>query len=363
MRYLFTILVLLLVIVSACTTRVVPSGPLIKKIDSEELSKLVINFSVKMKREHRLDLEDSWAAYDDQIKKICLRYSSQQLLEMKEARLLLVELVEEFLARLNNHSVLGFQLETSPFTANNLDVQINFESFYGYYLDPLYIGLIWLQAGCTHFYAFDRKNPDIDWDHHRFEPYFKSRELALFQKEADLPYELEAQGAELLRPGTHRPESMIYDRYRPYRTYPPYAPGVQYSPGAIMPYRGGPVQQFGRPLQPSYPVQQQPMNLLPPTYPGQQPYSANSLYMPSPMQQVGVPAITPPALSTPTYMPYKPLSSYTPSTYSSPGFYMPTSQSDLPAYNPNVPATEGRFYNPYFYNDLPPYNPSTPANQ
>ena len=58
-------------------------------------------------------------------------------------------------------------------------------------MDEQYVGLAWLQAGCVDFYAFDRKDPTlngIDWDHHRFEPYSKSKELALLKREADLPY-------------------------------------------------------------------------------------------------------------------------------------------------------------------------------
>ena len=47
-------------------------GPWVKKIDSEELSRIVINFSTKMKIEKHLELEDSWAAYDDYITKLCL---------------------------------------------------------------------------------------------------------------------------------------------------------------------------------------------------------------------------------------------------------------------------------------------------
>jgi hypothetical protein len=175
-------------ILTSCQPAVVGEGPWVKKIDSEELSKIIISFSAKMKIDKHLELEDSWAAYDDYIKKLCLEYSSQRLLTVYDARLLMVELVEELLHRLNNNTIISFELEHFPFTADDLDVKINFESFYGRYIDELYVGLVWLQAGCVHFYAFDRKDQEIDWDYHRFEPYTKSRELALLKREVDLPF-------------------------------------------------------------------------------------------------------------------------------------------------------------------------------
>jgi len=198
-------------LIQGCTPTVKVTGPLIKKIDAEELSRLVINFSTKMKIEKHLELEDSWAAYDDYIDKICLRYSSQRLLTVYDARLLMVELVEEFLYRLNNHTVLSFELDHFPFTADDLDVRINFESFAGVFIDNQYVGLTWLQAGCVHYYAFNRKNIDIDWSHQRFEPYFKSKELALLKRQADLPF-IEKRDVE--KP-PKKPNTFLYDRYTP----------------------------------------------------------------------------------------------------------------------------------------------------
>lgn len=191
MRNLAVLWMFLTAILTSCQPKIVGTGPWVKKIDSEELSRIVINFSVKMKIDKHLELEDSWASYNDSIFKVSLRYSSQRLLTLYDARLLLVEVVEELLYRLNNNTLIGFELEHFPFTANDLDVKLNFESYYGRYVDELYIGMVWLQGGCAHYYAFDRKDPSlngIDWDHHRFEPYTKSRELALIKKMADMPY-------------------------------------------------------------------------------------------------------------------------------------------------------------------------------
>jgi len=185
-KVIFTII--LGTLLSGCQSKVVPQGPWVQKIDTLEISSTVLSFSAKLGVNCHLFLEDSYVSYDDDIKKICLRYSSQKLLTLCEARLLIVELTEEFLDRLNSGPPLTFECEQFPLTADQLDIRINFESFYGKYCDKQYIGLIWLQAGCVHFFAFDRKDIKLDWDHHRTEPYFKSKELALIKKEADEPY-------------------------------------------------------------------------------------------------------------------------------------------------------------------------------
>jgi len=173
---------------SGCQSKVIPKGPWTQKIDTLEISSTILNFSAKVGANCYLFLEDSYVAYDDDIKKICLRYSSQKLLTLNEARLLIVEMTEELLERLNSGPPLTFECEQFPLTSAHLDIRINFESFYGKYCDQQYIGLIWLQANCVHYFAFDRKDIKLDWDHHRTEPYFKSKEIALIKKEADAPY-------------------------------------------------------------------------------------------------------------------------------------------------------------------------------
>lgn len=159
------------------------------EVDSEELSRLVINFALKMKVEKHLELEDSWSESHDSLDRMTLRFSSQRLLTVYDARLLLVEVVEEFLSRLNQNSILRHQLWKTPFEAGDLDVKINFESYYGRYIDEKYVGCVWLNQGMVYFYAFDAKDHSyngIDWRHFRIEPYAKSRELALLKREADL---------------------------------------------------------------------------------------------------------------------------------------------------------------------------------
>lgn len=191
MRNLAILCIFFAAFLTSCQQKKAATGPTVQKIDSEELARIVINFATKMKIDKHLELEDSWASYNGNILNVCLQFSSQRLLTVYDARLLMVEVVEEFLWRLNNNSIVSFELDHFPFTANDIDVKINFESFYGLFVDEVYVGLACLQGGCVHFYGFDHKDRSlngIDWDHHRFEPYTKSKQLALLKKAADLPY-------------------------------------------------------------------------------------------------------------------------------------------------------------------------------
>lgn len=213
MRKVAILWMLLAAVICSCQPKIVGEGPWIKKIDSDELSSIIINFALKMKIDKHLELEDSWASYDDHVNRLCVQFTSQRTLTLYDARLLLVELVEDLLYRLNHNSLTSFEL-AQPFTAHNLDIKITFESYYGRYIDGLYIGLIWLQAGCVHFYAFDRRDPSlngIDWDHHRFEPYTKSKQLALIKRQADLPYIEHIEHASPLKknPIGHIPERYL----------------------------------------------------------------------------------------------------------------------------------------------------------
>lgn len=156
-------------------------------VDVPEVSKLVAFFAREMYDLYRLELEDSCVLRDaNSIYRFNLSFSSQSLITLCEARLLLVNVVDEFIYRVNNHTILSFQLNQFPLTEDNVDININFESFFGKFVDPLYIGKAQLWFGDSYFYAFNAKNRDADWRMFKYEPFFKSRELARFKEEADM---------------------------------------------------------------------------------------------------------------------------------------------------------------------------------
>lgn len=177
-------------------------------VDVPEVSKLVAYFARDMYDLFRLELENSCVLRDaTTIHRFNLSFSSQRLLTLCEVRLLLVDVVDDFIYRVNNHTVLSFQLNQFPLTEDNIDININFESFFGKFVDPLLIGKAQLWFGDSYFYAFNAKNPDADWRMFKYEPFFKSRELARFKEEAE-----SASYVQMLRPPM-KAQDRNFDRY------------------------------------------------------------------------------------------------------------------------------------------------------
>ena len=174
-----------------------------KKIDSQSAVNLVIDYSQKLEREHHLFLEDSNFYYDNEILCIELDYSTQNLMTIKEARRILVEMVEDLMERLNEDAVLADKLKY-PFTSKRLQIYIDCQSFFGLYVDPFYVSWIILENGKSYFYAFDLKNHGYDFWHSRIEPFFKSVQIINAENRA---YEL----YEASRPQSA--QSLIKERY------------------------------------------------------------------------------------------------------------------------------------------------------
>lgn len=171
----------------------VPPVP-VKIIDSEEMTWIVEKVTArwKHKKHQRLKLEHSQLRYSlAGIASLNLEFSSQEILEMCPARDLLVDLVEELLFEINTNPIIASELATAPFTPDLLSIEINFESFYGYYVDPFYIGCICLSEGMARYFTFDVKDPEWYGWHSSVEPYTKSREISMLGRAADKAYEEE----------------------------------------------------------------------------------------------------------------------------------------------------------------------------
>lgn len=181
-----TLSMLCLMLFTGCTSVYHESCP-VKVVDSEEMTWIVQKVMAKYKHAEgrRLRLEHSSVCYDNAITGLRLEISSQEILEMCPARNLLVDLVEDFLREINSDPIAGDQLSVYPFTANNLHIEINFESFFGIYVDPFYIGCIELRNGMARYSAFDMKDERWHSWHSKVEPYVKSRELAMLGRAAE----------------------------------------------------------------------------------------------------------------------------------------------------------------------------------
>lgn len=195
MRYLLTSLLLLLTLVSCQTTR--KYFPLVDEEEQErkvlvyeedaELSRIIWDFTTELKYDKRLHLEQSYLCVGPEQSTLHLEFITQSILEMCDARQLLVHVVEGLLDRINA-AYPSYHLSPYPLTANQLNISIIFESFYVHYDDPFYIGWITLQDGMAYYYAYTVENRDLDLWHTRNEAYFQSRLFAKQQQEAEAKY-------------------------------------------------------------------------------------------------------------------------------------------------------------------------------
>ncbi len=177
-----------------CTSVYHDSCP-VKVVDSEEMTWIVEKNMIKYKYApgRRLKLEHSSLCYDDSsILGLRLEISSQEILKICEARDLLVALVEDFMREINADPIIAEELGVYPFTPDRLHIEINFESFFGTYVDPFYVGCIQMRAGMVRYSAFDMKDERWHSWHSRVEPYIKTRELSILERAAKEDYDAKA---------------------------------------------------------------------------------------------------------------------------------------------------------------------------
>lgn len=154
----------------------------------EEMTAVVQEASAEFKYNNGLFLQDAKTYYDDGIHTVQLRYRSQNLIQMCEARELIVLVVETLLAKLNQDILLGPEFTNYPFTADNLEIYITFGSYFGRYVDYSYTSWIGLEDGGVTYYTFNLKdNRKNCWDSRR-ESYSKAREIVVYEKQAEQKY-------------------------------------------------------------------------------------------------------------------------------------------------------------------------------
>lgn len=164
------------------------------QFDTDDFSQVVWDYVTELKYDHRLHIENAMVCFDGD-SKIRLQFSTQLILELCEARDLLVTVAEGLLDRVNHSKALSEYLNPYPLTADQLEIYIDFQSFYGIYDDPFYIGWVVLEEGMSYFYAFNLKDKRLNTHQYRFdfwnsriEPYFKSRSFVYAQREAERKY-------------------------------------------------------------------------------------------------------------------------------------------------------------------------------
>ena len=110
-------------------------------IDNEMVMRVILPYAIQLQHDKKLTLEDSSATYGGQgnfIRKIRLHFISQSILELREARDLLVDVVDGFVDALNFDPVLGPLIASYPISSDDLEICIKFESYHGLYVDKIF---------------------------------------------------------------------------------------------------------------------------------------------------------------------------------------------------------------------------------
>lgn len=160
----------------------------IEVINSTQATSIVQDFAVEAQHKHRLLMKQAKTYYDGGIHAIQLEFGSQELIEMCEARELIVDMVETLLGKLNQDPLLAKDVANYPFRPSNLEIYITFESFFGKYVDPYYIRWICMEDGEVDYYLFDLNDNTKNKWHSRHETYATSREIVVYQLEAERKY-------------------------------------------------------------------------------------------------------------------------------------------------------------------------------
>jgi hypothetical protein len=187
MHYLL-ILTLMVVLSSCAPEKTMYQERVLVQANTEDLSEVVWDFTIRMEHEKRLRLANSYVAAAEGESFIRFEFTSQAIMEVGPSRQLLVDVAETFLEMVNNAPVAK-ELLPYPFDADHLEIYIYLESFHGEYVDPFYVGWIVLEKGMAYYYAFDLQDRELDYWHSRIEPYEKSRSFVKFERKAEFLYE------------------------------------------------------------------------------------------------------------------------------------------------------------------------------
>ncbi|MBS4166017.1 Uncharacterized protein NEOC65_001094 [Neochlamydia sp. AcF65] len=188
---IFLTLCLLLTALAACKgpQRSQAQSPISKDYSSDAFTRAAIRQATRLAHQHRWYLDDAWAYYNstDSVHRLCLNFRTQNILELYQARAQLVDVVEELLQNLKSNPQTSSRLAPN-FSAGNLLIRVDFQSFWGIYGDPKYVGWMALENGMVYYYDFDVKDKQNDQWCNRIETYNKSKEIALIEKEAEKEY-------------------------------------------------------------------------------------------------------------------------------------------------------------------------------
>ncbi len=163
--------------------------PRIPRVSIEPVSEVVLRYATELKHEKELELTDSRIIYDDTLRRIRLDFVSQKIMELCEARMTLVDIVENLLERLNSNGNATEQTLKRHFDYYDLEIYIHYESYFISFIDPMYISWITLCNGISSFYSGEVFLERLDSWRARSEEYYKSRLFVSVMRDSEKEYE------------------------------------------------------------------------------------------------------------------------------------------------------------------------------
>lgn len=163
--------------------------PPVLSVHTDEVLNIIQEVSTNFKHDRHINLQHSHTYFnEDGIQTIQLQYITQNISDMCEARMLIVDLVEALLTRLNENPYLIPEFPNFAFYPYNFEIYITFESFFIRYIDPFYIKWICMEDGQIAYYAANLDDNNKDCWSVRRESFYTSRDIVFFERKAEDEY-------------------------------------------------------------------------------------------------------------------------------------------------------------------------------
>jgi hypothetical protein len=161
---------------------------IIQKVDVNSFSEVIIPYATELGHTHRLRFEDSKVYYDDFVQRFRVIWSTQQIVELCEARDLLVTVVEGLLERLNANSQVIASFDHYPITSDDLELYFFYSCNFVEFDDPTYMAFVSLHDGTVRYINGLIKDPRNDWWDARTETYDEAYRFATLTRASEKAY-------------------------------------------------------------------------------------------------------------------------------------------------------------------------------
>ena len=149
---------------------------------------IINRYALELKASNDLFLDRSYAKIDDGQIVVWLSFHTQELADINLTRRIMVDIVEGYIKRMNANAVLVQLNEGYPFDPSNFYINIDFSSFFGQFVDPLYVGRAELTGDeFNTFYANTALNKWAELRHNfhmHSEPYWVTKQIVMIEVNA-----------------------------------------------------------------------------------------------------------------------------------------------------------------------------------